>query len=419
MKLRILLWITLAASVITFGAYSYLKIPELTYGFAAYYSSSRMVLEGADYSKSYNFEYFNSKIKEYGFGDVQDMPNNLPTTSFVMLPLAWMSAQHAKIIWGMFSVLLFVLSIRILLKLFEIKLTGFTGLAFTSLCFLFYPAYRNIALGQIYILLLFLFTLSMYFIKQNKNKASSLAIALAFVFKGYGALVSLWLLARKKIKAFIAFTLFISIIFFISILVHGLDSWNAYINAVPQALLQNPASSVTAYQNIGGFFKHLFVFDKQWSPYPLIDLPAEAVLIFTGIITLIIIYLFIRKNYDIGDKTNLSLISYAAILGVSVITAPLAEEYHYVLFLPLIAGLAKILFYDIDSIKKIKPAHIVFIIAVIIMALPLDYKLLQNSHFPVYLLAYPKLYAGITLLMIFLIINKKSQTIITLKRAEE
>ena len=157
------------------------------------------------------------------------------------------------------------------------------------------------------------------------------------------------------------------------------------------------------------------MFDKQWSPYPLIDLPAESVLIFTGIITLIIIYLFLKNNYDINSRTNLPLLSYAAILGVSVITAPLAEEYHYVLFLPLIAGLAKTMFNDIDSIKKFKPVNIIFIIAIIIMALPFDYKLLQNSHFPVYLLAYPKLYAGITLLMISLIIQKKSQIILTLK----
>ena len=117
MKLRILLWIILAVSVITFGSYSFIKIPKLTYGFAAYYTSSRMMVECADYSKSYIFEYFNSKIKEFGFGDVQDMPNNLPTTSFVILPLAWMSTEHAKIVWGMFSVLLFILSVLVLLRL--------------------------------------------------------------------------------------------------------------------------------------------------------------------------------------------------------------------------------------------------------------------------------------------------------------
>ena len=398
MKLNLILRICLVAALIIFSLYSILKIPKLTYGFAAYYTSSRMVLEGEQLAKQYDFDYFNSKIKEYGFNNIQDMPNNLPSNVFVMLPLAWMEPGAAKITWGILSILFLGASVLLLLKSFDIKPSSVLGLIFMIFSLLFYPVYHNIALGQIYLLLLFLFSLSMYFIKQKKYDSSSIFPALTVVFKGYGFLLPIWFLVRKKSKVFFICTGAVVLMILISVPVLGFESWRVFAGVIKPYLLQNDASSMTVYQTVSGFLKHMFVFDQKWNPFPITGLPHDTVFIFSALISLCIIYFFFKSAYKADDDTHSVLISYALILGVSVITAPLAEDYHYVLFLPLIFVLGKNLF--TGGIDKLTIPQIIFISAIVLMALPLDLRFFYLEKPPLVLLAYFRLYAGIALLLL-------------------
>ena len=398
MKLNLILRICLVAALVIFSLYSILKIPKLTYGFAAYYTSARMVLEGEQLAKQYDFDYFNSKIKEYGFNNIQDMPNNLPSNAFVMLPIAWMEPGAAKIVWGILSILFFGASVLLLLRSFDIKPSSVQGLIFMIFPLLFYPIYHNIALGQIYIALLFLFSLSVYFIKQNRYGASSIFPALTVVFKGYGFLLPVWFLVRKKSKAFFICAGAVVLMILISVPVLGFESWRVFAGVIKPYLLQNDASSMTVYQTVSGFLKHMFVLDAKWNPFPITDLPHDTVFIFSALINLCIIYFFFKCAYKANDDTDSVLISYALILGVSVITAPLAEDYHYVLFLPLILGLGKNLF-DV-SINKLTIPKIIFISAIVLLALPLDLRFFYLEKPPFVLLAYFRLYAGIALLIL-------------------
>ena len=414
MKARIFLRITLLFSITLFSAYSFIKIPVLTQGFAAYYTFSRMLIEGDDLSKAYDFDYFNSKVKQYGFINIADMPNNLPTNSLVISFLAWLEPKTAKIIWGIMSILFLTLSALLLLKLFEINFRDNLWLIFASFFFMFYPVYQCIALGQIYLFLLFLFTASLYFIKQSKEIFAALPVSLAFIFKGYGFLISLWFMVRKNYKSFLAFTIITLSILLVSIPVLGYETWVSFYKVIPSVFLQSPSSSNTAYQTIGGFIKHLFVFDEKWNLYPVTDIPHNFVFIFAAIINLaFVIWILIRT---VKAKNNiLVLLSYSAVLGVSVITAPMAEEYHYVLFIPLIIGLGKILFGSIkNNGGSLKFYRIFYVISAIVLAIPLNYKLLQDSKLPLIFLAYPKLYAGIILIILFLFFVRRKDIVILL-----
>jgi 4-amino-4-deoxy-L-arabinose transferase-like glycosyltransferase len=158
----------------------------------------------------------------------------------------------------------------------------------------------------------------------------------------------------------------------------------------------------TAYQTINSLLMHLFVFDEKWLPHPVINLPVNIVFIFSLLVNISIIL------YVISGKTQSPeqmLLSFSAAIAAGVVTAPVAEEYHYLLFIPLFIGLGDYFYNKYLDKKRIGLQEILFFTAVLIMILPLNYKALQDSVFPIYLLAYPKLYAGLILLYVF----KRSQ----------
>src|SRR5437773_6451424 len=116
-----LLRICLFICIIIFLTYSFFKIPNVTHGFTGYYTFSRMLLEGEDLGKSYDSSYFNVKIKEYGIKGVYDIHYNIPTNSFAYLPVAWLPPQPAKIVWGTLSIAFLLVSILLLLHVYEIS----------------------------------------------------------------------------------------------------------------------------------------------------------------------------------------------------------------------------------------------------------------------------------------------------------
>jgi len=75
--------------------------------------------------------------------------------------------------------------------------------------------------------------------------------------------------------------------------------------------------------------------------------------------------------------------------------------------------LGKILFTSLQNplLPVLKIYRVIYVISAGILALPLNYKSLQNVKFPLILLAYPKLYAGIILLVLFLLLLKKKELI--------
>ena len=161
---------------------------------------------------------------------------------------------------------------------------------------------------------------------------------------------------------------------------------------------QLPQMGHVAYQTINSLLLHLFVFDQKWLPHPFLILPNNFVFILSICISLLFIfYVLFEKNVD----KELLPLSFSAAIAAGVVTAPVAEEYHYLLFLPLVIGMSRILFEQFKEKRKFSVTEFFFTLAVLIMIIPLNYKALQFSSAPLYLLAYPKLYAGIILLIIY------------------
>ena len=348
----------------------------MTHGFAMYYTFGRMLLEGEDFRKAYDFEYFKSKIKEYGITDIVDMPNNIPTNALALVSVAWLPAGVGKVVWSLFSLVALGFSAKILFQLHEISYTENLGLGLATLVFIWRPSYDNIALGQMYFVVLFLFCLSMVGLKRSRDVLSSVPISLTFLLKGYGIVPLVWLGIAKHYKTALMVIVWILAVVLLTLPAFDVETWTTYYSKVITKLGTHP-----------------------WLPSPVIELPATVVQLLSYLLNIVLVVAVLRHSVS-STQTDV-LLSYSAAIAAGVITAPLAEEYPFVLFLPLVMGLAVAIAKEYQQSRRLRPTAWIFAMSILVMALPLRYKALQFSEAPLVLLAYPKLYAGIALLWCF------------------
>jgi len=350
-----------------------------------------MLIDGSDMTRAYDTTYYFAKMNEYGFGNVKDL-SNLPTGSFIMLPLAGLEPVTAKIIWNVLGIIFLFISILLLFKTFDIQLYSIQGLCLILLTLLFYPFYYNIAFGQAYAMLLLLASVSVYGFKKDNTLFIAIPIALIIILKGYGFYPLAALLFMKKPRVFFLTIGLTIAIFLLTLPLFGLSAWQMYYAKFYSVVAYGEHSSNVAYQTVGSLLGHFFSFNSTVNTNAMLSIPKIYVYYFNQLAGLVILFLlskkFNRDNY---------LIFFVMSFALSVIFSPAAEDYHSLFYLPIIILSGSILFKVIDLRS---PQIYVFAIAVLLLMLPLPFRQLQDSAFPLYILAYPRLYGA--LIMIFL-----------------
>lgn len=374
--------------------YTWLKSPVLTHGFASYYTSVRMLTDGSEMTRAYDTTYYFAKMHSYGFGGVKDL-SNLPTGSFIMLPLAGLEPVTAKIAWNILGIIFLFASILLLFKAFDIPLYSFNGLLMILITLLFYPFYYNIAFGQAYALLLLLASVSVYGFKKDNVWLTAIPIALIIILKGYGFYPLAALLLMKKPKVFfLTIGLTISI-FLLTLPLFGISAWQMYYAKFYSVVAYGEHSSNVAYQTLGSLLGHLFSYNSKLNTNAILTIPKVYVYYFTQIGGLITLFFLSRKF----SKENY-LIFFVISFALNVIFSPAAEDYHSLFYLPLIFLTGSILFKDVYFRS---PQLFVFAIALLLLMLPLPFRLLEDSTFPIYIFAYPRLYGAIIISVLVLI----------------
>jgi hypothetical protein len=376
--------------------YSLQWMPRVTHGFAMYYTYSRTVLEGHTFAPLYEVAHFHQQMRAYGIVDITEMPNNPPTTALAALPVAWLSPSAAKVIWTSLLLCAFAASLILLLKTFDIQWNSPQGLMFLTLGFLWRPAYENIAFGQIHIFLLLGFSISLWSIARNNSAWTAIPVGVSLATKGYGPALMLWFGFVKRWRELVLAPAVFAALVVVTLPLFGIRSWIAYFSSVVSSLGLLPEHAHVAYQTINSLVFHLFTYDSQWLPFPVWRVPAQVLRITSytlnaGIIAFVMLH----------TRSASAPLGFAVLVATSVVTAPLAEEHHYVLFLPLVAGLAATIRRRYHMRRKLGGIEMLYFGSTLLLALPLPFESLQGAHAPLVLLAYPKLYAGLALLFCF------------------
>jgi hypothetical protein len=380
---RILLLSTCILSILLFFYYFSGRADKVTHGFASYYTFSRLLLEEENFSRAYDTSFFNLKIREFGIENIRDAPNNIPTSAFLYVPVALFRPETGKIIWTILSIIFYLLSIYLLLRVFDLDFTAIYSLFLILIALQFYPVFGIIDLGQIYIFLLLLFSLSLYGFKNKNIILTALPISLMLIFKGYGLVPFIFLLFFKKWKEALLSLAILAGLIVVTLPVLSLESWKQYIINVSPKIGHDQYASYTAYQTLNSFMRHIF--------------PGQSELIYILVLLILLVLVLIIFVRNFPQNEGGRLLFYCSALSLNVIFAPLAEEYHYILFLPLIFGSGKMIFMNY---KNLIPKAIIFIISLYLIYVPFDYKSLNDAPLPRIITAYPKLYAGILLLLL-------------------
>ena len=382
-----------------FTWYTITRAPRVTHGFVVYYTNARMILEGEDFQKAYDYDYFNAKMREYGIQEIMDVPHNLPTNALLLAPLAWLSPEETKVVLSAASYVCILASLFILLRLHGVRIQENLGMALAILFLAWRPLYDNIYLGQIYAILLLLFCFSMLGIKKAGSTVYPLPLSVAFLFKGHGAVPMLWLVVQKNWKTLLVALLSVLIVLLATLPVFGLDAWGAYISTVVSKLGTNPTDAGTSYQTINSLVYHLFTYDPQWVPSPVVILPGFIVRMISYLLNIaLIVYVLVSGHRASGSAR---VASYSAAVAAGVVTAPLAEGYAFTLFLPLIVTLVIAISKRFQRIRTIGTVGWISLAAILVLASPIRYEFLPYATFPLVLLAYMKLCAGVAVLCCF------------------
>ena len=379
--------------------YTITRAPKVTHGFVVYYTNARMLLEGEDFQRAYDYEYFNGKIEEYGIRGIKDVPHNLPTNALLLLPLAWMTPEQTKIVLSAVSFVAILVSLIILLQTYGVRIQDNLGLGLSILLLAWRPIYDNIYLGQVYAVLLLLFCLSMAGIRNADSSISPIPIALAFLFKGHGVVPMAWLAVQNRWKTLSLVLMWVLVVALGILPLVGIDAWFAFYSRIVSTLGTNPTDAGTSYQTINSLIYHLFTYDPQWLPNPLVILRGYFVKLISYATNLALIVYILMSGRRSPQST--SVLSFSAAVAAGVVTAPLAEEYAFTLFLPLVFGLVVSISGKFQRTHRLGALEWICLSAIVVLAIPIHYKDFQYVTFPLVLLAYPKLFAGIATLLCF------------------
>lgn len=394
-----ILW---SIALILFVCFTYFVVTNAarpSHGFATYYTASRLLIEGEDVSKFYNDDWFSSHVEEYVPGIYEIYHVNMPTTLFITLPIAVFDYKTARVIWIIFNLTLLVVVVFFIIKQFKFRETWIPLVLIILLSF--QPLYANISYGQVYIFIFCLLILAWFAFSSDREEWLGLLIGLIFILKTTTFVLWILLLVQKKWKGLSWTFLTVLLLFIISLPWVGIGSWYAYGEKLV-TYSSNHSSSVTAYQTIHSFFHHLTVYNQQWNPEPVFNLP------FLGKSLSIIVSLFILTITAVSAyKFNNSNLSFGAFIIAGVILSPVSLDYHYVLLLIPV-------FILINWLRQNQSVILwtCFIIFFVFIAAEIPYTSPKVTGGVWAIFAYPKLYGAIGFWGLTLMASYRSRVIV-------
>lgn len=378
------------------------SLKKINTDFPNYYVSANMFLDGKDLKTGYDNVEFNKQVIFYGIEDqfVSFVPYP-PVNALLMLPLARLEPLTAKLIWNIFNLIFFLLSIFFISKISELNffLTGIlfflSGYAFVN----------NFFFGQAYLLVLMLFTASIYFLHKGKDIPAALLFSLSVLLKFYTIFFLLLFLCRKKFRFVASSVLFI---IFLNLIVFTITGWELnlfYYSVIMPRISDGWIGTVYAseFQSVISMLHTFFYSEPSLNPYPLTESP-QLYFIFKyvfyfGILFASVFTVLNSDNVKDNSKLQISLFCFDCMLLL-----PVNASYQYVILIPAIA----ILVSHFISEKKLLITGLLLILFFIMNSPVSLYIISVTKNTPHFFLGYIKLFILLLFWINILFIIRKS-----------
>lgn len=354
--------------------------------FAGYYFGSQALLHG-NYLQAYDTYSLNAAIAEKGFTQVFVSYTPFPPfTSIVMAPFLMLPVGAAKMVFNIFSAILFLWVLVRTIKYFTIpsRVVWFIPILF------FIPLRNNIFFGQAYLLLFALLLEGFMAYKKGKAVAASLLWAVAIVFKAFPVVVVFFLLAKKQYKQAMYCVAACILLVLASVVLNTLASWQYYVFTIfPRANMGELNNSyMYLHQSALMLMKNLLVYEEVQNPQP-----------FYNSLPLFIIVMALFRAGLLACCVGITLhkkasgfIVFGSWILASLLLSPNGSSYSLVLLLiPLLA------------LSKSKPVHLYT--GMVLVSLTCSISIQALAQWPL-LLKFPRLYLMLLFLFLLLLVGR-------------
>jgi len=307
--------------------------------FPNYYMAARLVHEGYDTSRMYEWSWI-EREKDHRAVDIRVI-GLLPITPFSTLavwPLTGLAPLTAKHIWIVLN-LAFLIPIGWMLRALT-RLTYQQIALSLSLCF---PLYRNLLFGQFYVLVLLLIVAACWSYLRGFRVLAGALVAIAAACKVFPALLLIFFLQRREWRALASSVIAGLAAVSVSVAVFG---WNVHrvwlYQILPWTLHGEGLQPYTTSASISGVLHCLFLSEPRWNPHPWHSSPLcySLLLPVTQMLFLAPAILLIRRD----DRTQSRiLLEWAALLTAALAISTIPASYNFVLMVLPACVLASIL----------------------------------------------------------------------------
>jgi hypothetical protein len=335
----------------------------------------------------YDDAYALQAVADFTHGQARDILSPTPPTMFVlMLPFVWLPAPLSAGLWLALDMFTPLLAAWLALRAMDVSSLALAGVC-AALVLMSMPLWENSARGQVLHWQMLLAALVLYALARGRAALAGAGLGLIAVLKLAGWPVWGLLALRGRWQALGWVALTGAAVALLSLPLVHLDTWLYYLFTVLPHWLQAPVAVVPAYQTVAGFWQHLLRFDPSLNPAPLANRPRlAAALSLSSTLALLGITFY-------GLRRASLLLAAGAALVLTVILAPIAEEYHYLTLVPVLI---------IASVAWVRSGHrfalgLLLFLSAVLMFWPLPYKDPRLAAGWRALLAYPRLWGGLLL----------------------
>jgi hypothetical protein len=300
--------------------------------YAGYYFGSKALLQG-NYEVVYDTWSLNRLIAQKGYSGVFVSYTPFPPfTSIVWAPFLLFPVAVSKILFNVFSAVLFVWVLARAGKYFSLP----PWVLWLVPVIFFIPLHNNIFFGQAYLLLFALLLEGYMAYKKGKPAVAALLWGIAIVFKLFPLVILFFLLAKKQYKQ-VGYCVTVSALLgLISVLLNGFASWQYYVFTIfPRANSGELNDSYTyLFQSAFMLLKNLFVYDAVQNPQVVLNSTPIFVIsmaLFKALLLACCVGITINKKAT-------DFIAFASWITASMLLSPNGSSYSLMLLLiPLLA----------------------------------------------------------------------------------